>query len=633
MSLLVWFPFQNNLDNYGSLKLNPTVTSSTINSNKEPFGHALYTSSSNTFRLTQAKAIPHDHFTTALWVCSTTAASSSNRYVWGVQAAQNSAAVSLFFFNNTSSTGWGVRFKSNILSSNMSVVPNEWIHLTVTYDGTTAKIFANGELKNSSTTYTPYDDETDIMVFGRRYSSGGNFAGYIADARVYDEVLDDSEIKLLAKGLLMHYPMNENIHTLNNLVASNTRYGQHNSTYGNFNHSASSATGQYGLNTDSKYIYFKNYTRNHYWQADTITSVNGGYSCSPSQFTITPGYYSMQVILKDETEESITSDIVLPNGQAITTQPGTNYANQWSEIIPLEDNFYLCKYENFYTNRAAFSVGPQIVAEGHKIYLSFIAFENERFCSDIFNSKEQVIDNSGFNHNLQINGNPSLDALAPRYGKCTKFNGIDETLILNNTSHLDINSFSFYLKIDDPTIEQCCFICPTNNLMLYLNGSSLIISLNSSEVATYNLPDSNWHYYVIQNNTVPELYIDGVLQESTGTTTGLNITTTQLCIGGQYDTNYSACSFCDFRGYIMPLSAEEIATYYKTLMKIDKNKDIRVNSISEEAVDTVIEYNTSNSTPYKLQKTSTLRAPDFVETSSVGIQKDVGWLATEFIER
>lgn len=75
------------------------------------------------------------------------------------------------------------------------IIPGQWYHLAVTYDGVTYRFFKDGILQGRSD--APFTPSTDIPIYiGRRNTNQANFYfdGEIDDLRMYDRFLDASAI-------------------------------------------------------------------------------------------------------------------------------------------------------------------------------------------------------------------------------------------------------------------------------------------------------------------------------------------------------------------------------------------------------------------------------------------------------
>ena len=97
-----------------------------------------------------------------------------------------------------------------------SVTANTWTHLICSYDAGQVKIYRDGILLSTNQTDgTVMDDYPGAVAsIGADYTNlsttGYYFNGYINDFRVYDYILSTQEIKELSRGLVVHYPLNNN---------------------------------------------------------------------------------------------------------------------------------------------------------------------------------------------------------------------------------------------------------------------------------------------------------------------------------------------------------------------------------------------------------------------------------------
>ena len=70
-----------------------------------------------------------------------------------------------------------------------------WTHITVTFDGTAAKIYKNGALVDSQATTTAPGSGSEPVTIGDRDGSGAPFNGKIADVRIYNVALSVNNVK------------------------------------------------------------------------------------------------------------------------------------------------------------------------------------------------------------------------------------------------------------------------------------------------------------------------------------------------------------------------------------------------------------------------------------------------------
>lgn len=95
---------------------------------------------------------------------------------------------------------------------------NEWHHIVATYDGTTMKIYGDGELLASKTATVSVSTNSHPLGIGRCYDSGRTLRGELALAAVYTKALSEMEVKRrfansnnttgLNNYILVYYDMN-----------------------------------------------------------------------------------------------------------------------------------------------------------------------------------------------------------------------------------------------------------------------------------------------------------------------------------------------------------------------------------------------------------------------------------------
>lgn len=115
-----------------------------------------------------------------------------------------------------------------------TVIPtNTWTHICCSYDGAKEYVYINGELQATRTGVLPAMGLNSGVIYylGRDSRTGAtSFLGRMNDFRIYDNCLSDLEVKKIAQGLILHYPLNiwpqKNLLTGNiNTVAAWTQSG------------------------------------------------------------------------------------------------------------------------------------------------------------------------------------------------------------------------------------------------------------------------------------------------------------------------------------------------------------------------------------------------------------------------
>lgn len=79
------------------------------------------------------------------------------------------------------------------LPANTVIQPNTWYHGAVTYDGTTVKIYINGQVENSAAIGLNTVIDTNGITIGYR-PGGSSWNGQIDEPTIYDRALSDNEV-------------------------------------------------------------------------------------------------------------------------------------------------------------------------------------------------------------------------------------------------------------------------------------------------------------------------------------------------------------------------------------------------------------------------------------------------------
>ena len=105
--------------------------------------------------------------------------------MWQIEADQNSGVLKF-------------QREGNDVTTDRVLPVGEWAHVAATFDGTTAKVYLNGEMVQEGNFSFGSDTEAPIQI-GSSTSGGGNaFNGALDEVRIYDIVLSEAEILELA---------------------------------------------------------------------------------------------------------------------------------------------------------------------------------------------------------------------------------------------------------------------------------------------------------------------------------------------------------------------------------------------------------------------------------------------------
>ena len=445
-----------------------------------------------------------------------------------------------------------------------------WIHLFITWDFD-SKIFTaykNGAKVDSYTisnwggnfTYRGAFNIADNAILG------GNGPVVIMpfrvnDVRVYDHCLSSKEVKEIAKGLVLHYPLNDVACSKN--LASNTDWERTSSNeyMGILDSYQDAGTGEYTFScemkvaagTPSVYIY----------------STDGSYT---SKYT-----YSVSDIY--------TNGVL--NGKL---------SQQWQKVVckltftvSAEDSTIMPHISTYYT----YGSGAIVSVRNPKLEKGWNP--NPIYTNSLYNI---VYDCSGYQNNGTITGALSCSANSPRYKISTHFtSSIPSRIMLpSDMSCLSGNNeqtLSCWVKSSGlgSGMSLSGLISLGYGNTLFLHSSSYCYRIdNGSDLnilhANQNPHDGNWHLVTATYKSgIASIYIDGVLKNSISRTFsnryinhGLN------CIGAETNnanTNNINGDISDVRMYATALSAEDIKELYNTSAYVLDNGTLLTYSVEE----------------------------------------------------
>ncbi|MCX8179237.1 MAG: LamG domain-containing protein [Candidatus Aenigmarchaeota archaeon] len=75
---------------------------------------------------------------------------------------------------------------------------NKWYHIVFSSNGTTHKLYVNGEMQNATEYYSPIPLVDGPLTIGSDYNGANNFHGIIDEVRIYSSEIKDDEVKKYA---------------------------------------------------------------------------------------------------------------------------------------------------------------------------------------------------------------------------------------------------------------------------------------------------------------------------------------------------------------------------------------------------------------------------------------------------
>jgi hypothetical protein len=225
MSLQIWLPLNGSLKNQGIDPIQPTfrggMTADNISTGKVTEQSFNWPSSGNGY----AVSLPgfmntfknYSRYTLCAWVYFTGPAENHSSVIcssgnWN--NAINQLCFALYSYDNgytkvlvPNTAGWseGVNLTNKLL-------PNQWYHVAAAYNGTQTTVYINGQAVGSYAggAITAASETSDLYIGSATYYGGFTIRGNINDFRIYDHCCSAKEIAEIAKGLVIHYPLDNN---------------------------------------------------------------------------------------------------------------------------------------------------------------------------------------------------------------------------------------------------------------------------------------------------------------------------------------------------------------------------------------------------------------------------------------
>lgn len=444
---------------------------------------------------------------------------------------------------------------------------NKWNHLVMTRTTSETKFYLNGELKLTGTAGTI--PSGNYFVGSWSSTTGQNFKGKVNDVRIYDHCLSPMEVKELAKGLVLHYPLDRQGFGQENLLKN---------------------TGNLSLwNKEANITAIWDATEQMYKVVDSShTSSRWGIYYD---FTVTPNTtYTFTV---DGKKADTTAYMGIQTFESSRTWPANRIAltttrQRLSYTITSGANdtvgrIYLCVYPTADNTKTAYFALP-------KLEIGSVATP---WCPHIEDANNMGLnstteyDCSGFCNNGEKIGTLTYTSDTPKYAVSTHIGSTSSKIHISNfpTSGFG-NSYSFAwwgkrssnspmfwgfsdgIRLNGMYAGTLWNTGDSSSNPIYIPGTTTTITAPSVNV---------WHHYVMTGDgTTCKLYVNGVLYGQAKTYKA--ISGTSIYING-WDSGTSYCSdntdISDFRIYATVLSASDVKSLYQNCATIDPDGTIR----------------------------------------------------------
>ena len=559
MSLLVWLPLNGNYHNQGlSPDLNFVETGTVSDSNNGKIGKCKTFSLSNsispyTFTLGSEASF-------CVWVNWTSLpASSSNDWIFDLASASGyaNAVLALSVYHHTLLAICIGGANDSTYTHNFST--GVWYHIAVTWDGSITKLYINGELKN---TYTNLNNGT--VKTSNKFSLGSNvigsstkLRGSLNDVRIYDHCLSPKEVHEIAKGLVLHYKLDQDPLFGKNLLPTDMQ--RDNET---------------GFRPSREYVNLFDYK-----------SIIDTYGLVP---------YTVSFDAKSAIDHSFNLYWDYSTGSKYSfPRTSINLTTEWQR--------FTYTFTPAINNASGTWAGMSIYGTyGSGAIPTFrrVKLELGRIATPMDYDPTVVVDVSGCGNDGVITGDIVSASDSPRYESCTEFNGTNNSIV---------NSVGC---VPAGTGEPCTFSIWANfskfgvHLLDCRNSSGsgyqpILVTATGVQMGSnrgfptinYSFSTNTWYHIVVVYEIGKNiLYINGnKIGESTTGGGAYNFgTNLPLYLGCRYTSaNWFGGNISDLRIYSTALSAEDIKELYDTSAFIDNGYNVETYEFVEDSDETI----------------------------------------------
>lgn len=598
MALQVWLPLTKDLRNQGLGSVQTTNNTNFILKSGGKLG-TLCLDLSNTVRLYSPNLVNLKTFSFAFWYRPETSESTIN---WNDVIGFNDSKGGLFRLETSYSNSYMLSMHNNtqygiiqnvaasygntLLLSSASYSRDVWYHIAVTVEeNDNVKAYVNGELKcivaRSDGSITGYFNLGEVG--GSHKEDGG-----LNDLRIYDHCLSPMEVKELAKGLVLHYPLNRNGWGQENLLTKQISDPGWSNWHG---------TSEWATENIREKIIINGKLWAHVHQLSS--SSYGGYAINPSNNGIvidSTKRYTWSCLAKAGNDTN--AEIVLWHHWR-STNGGANLSQSLKKFIltstPTRISWTVPQYinETYMVDRINMMMGTSGTAN-NEIYFTDVKFEEGEIATPWCPNSSDALattmginstteyDCSGFCNNGTRTGTFTWTSNTPKYIASTIFNGSNNAIQTPNLTEM----------VSDKNYTIACWVYKTvlgskNYQTIYGGPSGFELEARNGTAAEAKFRLHNWgggsvaydfntwyHFCFVHTNSDSKLYINGELA-LTGSSAA--VPSGNYFVGAwktATQQNYDGL-ISDFRIYATALSADDVKSLYQNCATIDPDGTIR----------------------------------------------------------
>lgn len=573
MGLKVWLPLNGSLENQGLSTLSITNSGAAIDTAGK-VGSCYSFNGSSAYMRTAFPAANYvtKPFSVAFWVyfnnVTGNACICSSRTGVGYGFSIFRISNYLRFDNGTNSAGSQCEF------TNYTFTASKWYHVVCIQKAASRELYVDGVLRQTTNYSIPASNTAQYLLIGASSSTDstptGNYLnGKLNDVRIYDHALSVKEVRELARGLMVHYKLDDvrlsNANRITNYDTSFHSYADGTVTIltNQMNSGTQEIVSDIGGAHKCLHLHSNGGSNRQY----TTIGASAGKS-----YTVSCDYYSTVAQSQAFRGELNGGDYSWTVSQmASYTTP-----NEWARLQFTFSNLTSAAtlYYFFYCSNGTDCYIKNVkVEEGAEA--TPYSYTNDRptkitDCSSykrhgtISNTLTTVYDTSRYSSSIYFNTTASKIALP-----VINFSGTSTTYTfawwqyMVNTARMAWG-FSNGNRLNVYYSNPICWNTGDGTSTPFQDGTTTI---NPSELL------NAWHHIAVTGDgAAAKIYIDGVYRGTSKTWRA--ITGTQIYISGwDTGTNYtwSGGKLSDFRIYATALTAADVADLYATSAEIDRN--------------------------------------------------------------
>ena len=593
MPLRIWLPLNNSYENRGID--GASVTTGGVFETPGKLSAYCWQSSARI-------SVPYTYGSTerlsvCMWIKPNSAGAWTSIFGWGntstranrIEVNANAGTTYYFFGSNDC-----------LVNSNLIVAKNftnaVWHHFAMVADGTNVRFYLDGALSKTVTQKSQVSatfDGTNTFYFGG-YSD--NYNGYYNDVRVYDHALSQKEVAELAKGMMIHYTLDNPYTTgiYNFYSGTNARGNPAKSSFAvtklanedgyNYKLTRTGTTSNYYPNirfpavSRASITAGKKYTwsakiRVHTWTAGTFTLRS---AIAANDYT-NGGVRAADTSLVDNQWRQISRTITLTEGMKIGSKFYYITDTAYNESTESSKG-YMAPLVEFYTSNQN--------SEGTTYDMDFDLKEVQLIESDSFpgwvdNSmaSNTVRDNTGRGNDATCSGSVTTATGSPRNLRAFQFTSgaclwpIPDPIKSTTTEF----TISVWFKTTTTSGNQCIWNGRTTTgaaVAIFLVGRGIRVD-DSNQTTSVSVSTNTWYHLAVtwKSGGNKVIYLNGEQKTSVAAGT-LSKSNANASIGRSSSgdslssANYFSGQMSDFRIYATALTAAQIKELYNAPISV-----------------------------------------------------------------